>query len=140
MEAAELGAVLSEFPTTLAAARAAREQGLHVLMGAPNLIRGGSHSGNVGAGELAGAGALDILSSDYIPGALLPAAFRLAAEPYNLPLPDAVATVTATPAEAAGLHDRGRIEPGRRADLVRVRVVAGRPVVRGGWTEGERVA
>lgn len=140
MEAAELGAVLTEFPTTLEAAQAARAHGLHVLMGSPNLIRGGSHSGNVAAGTLAEAGALDILSSDYIPAALLPAAFRLADERFGYALPEAVATVTANPAEAAGLDDRGVIEPGRRADLIRVRLIEGRPVVRGVWSLGERVA
>ncbi len=140
LEAAGLGAVLSEFPTMPEAARAARRHGLRVLMGAPNLIRGGSHAGNVSAGDLAGEGALDILSSDYIPSSLLQGAFRLADGPIGMPLPEAVATVTAAPAAAAGLADRGEIAPGRRADLVRVRVVEGRPMVRGVWVEGERVA
>jgi alpha-D-ribose 1-methylphosphonate 5-triphosphate diphosphatase len=140
LEAAGLGAVLSEFPTTLDAARAARRHGLRVLMGAPNLIRGGSHSGNVSAAALAAEGTLDALSSDYIPSSLLQAAFRLAGEPFGMALPDALATVTAAPAAAAGLADRGAIAPGLRADLVRVRVVEGRPVVKGVWVEGERVA
>ena len=139
-EAAGLGAVLTEFPTTLLAARAAREHGLSVLMGAPNLIRGGSHSGNVAAGELVREGVLDILSSDYIPASLLQAVFRLAAEPFGIPLPDAVAVASANPASAAGLDDRGEITPGRRADLVRVRMIEDRPVVRAVWVEGERVA
>lgn len=138
-EAAALGCALTEFPTTLEAARAARACGLHVMMGAPNLIRGGSHSGNVAAASLAAAGVLDVLSSDYIPSALLQAAFRLTDEHPAIRLPDAIATVTATPAAAARLDDRGVIEPGRRADLVRVRVVEGRPVVRGVWVAGERV-
>lgn len=140
VEAAELGAVLTEFPTTLAAAAAARDHGLQVLMGAPNLIRGGSHSGNVAAADLAEAGLLDILSSDYVPAALLPAAFKLCQDPIGLSLPEAVAAVTAAPARAAGLADRGEVAPGRRADLVRVRVIEGRPVVRGVWVAGERVA
>ena len=140
VEAAELGAVLTEFPTTLAAARAARARGLHVLVGGPNLIRGGSHSGNVAAAALAAEGVLDILSSDYIPAALLQSAFRLAAEPFDVVLPEAIATVTAAPADAAGLAARGVVEAGRRADLVRVRVIEGRPVVRAVWVGGERVA
>lgn len=140
VEAAELGAVLTEFPTTLDAARAARARGLHVLMGAPNLIRGGSHSGNVAAGTLAEAGLLDVLSSDYIPSALLQAAFRLHGGPFGIPLPAALATVSATPARAAGLLDRGALAPGLRADMVRVRVAEERPVVRSVWVEGERVA
>ncbi|HEX6143991.1 MAG TPA: alpha-D-ribose 1-methylphosphonate 5-triphosphate diphosphatase [Geminicoccaceae bacterium] len=139
-EAAALGAVLSEFPTTPEAARAARARGLHVLMGSPNLIRGGSHAGNVAAADLARAGTLDILSSDYIPGSLLLAVFRLAGDELGLALPDAVRAVTANPADAAGLGDRGRIEPGLRADLIRVRTINGRPIVRAAWRTGERVA
>jgi alpha-D-ribose 1-methylphosphonate 5-triphosphate diphosphatase len=141
-EAAALGCVMSEFPTTLEAARAARSHGLAVLMGAPNLIRGGSHSGNIAAAELARAGLLDILSSDYIPASLLMGAFRLAdpRQGFGIPLPAALATVTARPAAAAGLEDRGRLAPGLRADLVRVRLIDGRPVVRGVWVAGERVA
>lgn len=140
LEAAALGCVLTEFPTTIEAAAAARAHGLHVMMGSPNLIRGGSHSGNVAAADLARRGHLDVLSSDYIPAALLMAAFRLAGEEFGVPLAGAIATVTANPADAAGLADRGRIVPGLRADLVRVREVEGRPVVRATWLAGERVA
>jgi alpha-D-ribose 1-methylphosphonate 5-triphosphate diphosphatase len=139
-EAAALGCALTEFPTTLAAARAARAHGLHVLMGSPNLIRGASHSGNVAAAELARHGVLDVLSSDYIPAALIMAAFRLAGPEFGIALPAAIATVTANPAHAAGLTDRGRMAPGLRADLVRVRLVDDRPVVRATWVAGERVA
>ena len=139
-EAVALGAVLSEFPTTAEAAAAARQHGLHVLMGSPNLIRGGSHSGNVAAGDLARAGLLDILSSDYIPASLILGAFRLAGEAFGWPLPDVIATVTRIPAEAAGLDDRGSIRAGLLADLVRVRGVGERPVVRTVWRAGARVA
>lgn len=139
-EAAALGMVVSEFPTTLTAARAAREHGLQILMGAPNLVRGGSHSGNVSAGELAREGLVDILSSDYVPVSLLHGAFTLAEGEHGIGLPRALATVTINPARAAGLEDRGRIEPGLRADLLRVRLVDGVPVIRAVWREGERVA
>ncbi|WP_034850337.1 alpha-D-ribose 1-methylphosphonate 5-triphosphate diphosphatase [Inquilinus limosus] len=139
-EAAALGMVVSEFPTTLAAARAAREHGLRILMGAPNLVRGGSHSGNVSAGELAREGLVDILSSDYVPVSLLHGAFTLAEGEQGIGLPQALATVTVNPARAAGLEDRGRIAPGLRADLLRVRLVDGVPVIRAVWREGERVA
>ncbi|OWJ67240.1 alpha-D-ribose 1-methylphosphonate 5-triphosphate diphosphatase [Inquilinus limosus] len=139
-EAAALGMVVSEFPTTLTAARAAREHGLQILMGAPNLVRGGSHSGNVSAGELAREGLVDILSSDYVPVSLLHGAFTLADGEHGIGLPQALATVTINPARAAGLEDRGRIEPGLRADLLRVRLVDGVPVIRAVWREGERVA
>ena len=139
-EAAGLGCAISEFPTTPEAAQAARRAGLHVLMGAPNLLRGGSHSGNVAAADLARARLLDIISSDYIPSALLPAAVALTAQPFGFSLAQAVATVTADPAEAVGLDDRGVIEIGRRADLVRVRLMGGRPMVRGVWVAGLRVS
>jgi len=139
-EAVALGAVCSEFPTTLAAAEAARAQGLATLMGTPNLLRGGSHSGNVAAGALAAAGLLDLLASDYIPLSLLKGAFRLSEPPFDLPLWAAVAMVTSRPARIAGLADRGRLAPGLRADLVRVETVNGRPIVREVLVEGQRVA
>ena len=138
-EAIELGVTVSEFPTTLEAAMAAHEAGIKVLMGAPNLIRGRSHSGNVAAGVLAGRGCLDILSSDYIPASLLHGAFRLTQEDLGWSMPRAMATVTSVPAATVGLDDRGRLEAGLRADLVRVQVVQGRPVVRAVWCGGARV-
>jgi alpha-D-ribose 1-methylphosphonate 5-triphosphate diphosphatase len=137
-EAAKIGTAIAEFPTTLEAARAARAYGLAILAGAPNLVCGGSHSGNIAAAELVAHGLLDILSSDYVPAALLHAAVIIHTE-LGVGLPAAIATVTATPADRVGLGDRGQIAPGRRADLLRVRVVNGLPVVRGVWRQGQRV-
>lgn len=134
------GVVLAEFPTTLQSARACHARGLTVMMGAPNLIRGGSHSGNVAAEALAREGVLDILSSDYVPGSLLMAAFDLPRRVPGISLPQAINTVSRNPAAATGLDDRGGIEPGKRADLVRVRVAGEVPVVRQVWREGHRVA
>ena len=139
-ESVEIGCTIAEFPTTTEAARASRDQGMAVLMGGPNLVRGRSSYGNVTARELAADGLLDIISSDYIPSSLLHAAFTLADKVDGWTLPQAVATVTATPARVAGLDDRGTLEPGKRADLIRVRMIDGRPVVRGVWVAGERVA
>ena len=133
------GVAISEFPTTLEAAAAAHDAGLAILMGAPNVVRGKSHSGNISATDLVRAGLLDILSSDYVPFALLQAAFVLPQRVDGLQLPEALATVTRNPAKAAGLDDRGEIAVGKRADLVRVRVVGGLPVIRGVWRQGERV-
>lgn len=130
---------IAEFPTTVEAARASHEAGIAVLMGAPNLVRGGSHSGNVAAETLAREGMLDIFSSDYVPSSLLQAAFELPRRVPSITLPAAVATVTDAPARATGLGDRGRIAPGLRADLVRV-AEAGLPIVRAVWREGRRVA
>lgn len=139
-EAVTDGIRIAEFPTTLEAARASREAGMSVLMGAPNVIRGASHSGNVSARTLAENGCLDILSSDYIPFSLIQAAFHLSQVVDEIALPDAVAMVSKNPAEAVGLSDRGVIEPGRRADIVRVRFDGQVPVVRAVWREGRRVS
>ncbi|MFC6497916.1 alpha-D-ribose 1-methylphosphonate 5-triphosphate diphosphatase [Gemmobacter lanyuensis] len=135
---AQHGTSFAEFPTTLEAAAACRAAGIAVMMGAPNLIRGGSHSGNVSAEVLAQAGLLDILSSDYVPAALLGAAFRLADLWGDLPR--GLATVTAAPADAAGLADRGRLAVGLRADVIRLARHHGHPLLRGVWVAGARVA
>ena len=138
-DAAALGITVTEFPTTLAAAKAARDKGMKIIMGAPNLLRGGSHSGNVSVAALAAEGLLDNLASDYVPASLLQAAFRLTEEAHGFTLPQAVATVSAQPAETARLADRGRIAPGLRADLLRVAVIEGQPFVKTVWRESERV-
>ncbi|MFU8881948.1 MAG: alpha-D-ribose 1-methylphosphonate 5-triphosphate diphosphatase [Rhodobacterales bacterium] len=132
------GIRLAEFPTTPDAAAACRAHGIAIMMGAPNLIRGGSHSGNVAAADLAAMDLLDIVSSDYVPASLLTSALKLG-EIWG-DLARGIATVTSAPARAAGLADRGRIAPGLRADLVRLRPVAGSAVVRGVWSAGQRVA
>lgn len=137
------GASMSEFPTTVTAARAARKRGLLTVMGGPNVVRGGSHSGNVAAAELARQGLLDILSSDYVPASLLGAALRLERDGLAT-LPEAVAMVSTNPARATGLQDRGALREGLRADLIRVRLVdlpdgSRHGVVRAVWREGRRV-
>ncbi|WP_237477682.1 alpha-D-ribose 1-methylphosphonate 5-triphosphate diphosphatase [Lichenibacterium dinghuense] len=139
-EAVALGVTLAEFPTTIEAARASHAAGLSVLMGGPNVVRGGSHSGNVSASALLAEGLLDVLSSDYVPFSLLQAAFGLA-ETGTLDLPAAARLVSTNPARAARLDDRGLIAPGLRADLVRVHTQPGLPpLVRAVWREGRRVA
>jgi alpha-D-ribose 1-methylphosphonate 5-triphosphate diphosphatase len=131
---------VAEFPTTLEAARGLHQAGIGILMGAPNVVRGGSHSGNIAAVDLAREGLLDILSSDYIPSSLLMAALQLPQRVPAIDLAAAVRTVTKTPAEAVGLPDRGEIAVGKRADLIRVHVARDTPVVRSVWREGRRVA
>lgn len=138
-EACALGAGMSEFPTTLEAARHAKHKGLATVAGAPNVVRGGSHSGNVSAITLAREGVLDVLSSDYVPGSLLQAAWLLERD-AGFTLSEALALVSLNPARACGLHDRGAIAGGLRADLVRVRGVDGLPVVREVWRNGLRIA
>jgi alpha-D-ribose 1-methylphosphonate 5-triphosphate diphosphatase len=138
-EAAEAGAVVAEFPTTFDAAEALREHCIDILSGAPNVVRGKSHSGNVSALALAERRLVDILSSDYVPASLLPATFRLVDE-LDYTLPEAVRLATANPAAAMGLDDRGRIEIGLRADVIRVTQRGSLPVVNMVWVQGMRVA
>jgi alpha-D-ribose 1-methylphosphonate 5-triphosphate diphosphatase len=129
---------MSEFPTTLEAAQHAHAQGLKTIAGAPNVVRGGSHSGNVAAIALAREGVLDGLSSDYVPSSLLPAAWCLYRD-AGFTLPQALHVVSRGPAQAAGLHDRGCIAPGLRADLLHVRELDGEPSVRAVYVGGARV-
>jgi alpha-D-ribose 1-methylphosphonate 5-triphosphate diphosphatase len=131
---------VAEFPTTLEAARGLHKAGVGILMGAPNVVRGGSHSGNIAAADLAREGLLDILSSDYIPSSLLMGALQLPKHAAGIDLAAAVRTVTKRPAEAVGLCDRGEIAVGKRADLIRVHIAHDVPAVRGVWREGRRVA
>ncbi len=135
--ACEAGAVISEFPTTLEAAAAAKAAGLATVAGAPNVVRGGSHSSNVAAAELAVAGSLDGLSSDYVPASLLQAVIKLERD-HGLALPAAMGMVTWRIADMVGLADRGRLRPGMRSDVVRFRVVADTPVVTGLWSAGRQ--
>lgn len=139
-EAIADGVAIAEFPTTIAAAESAHAHGIGVLMGAPNVVRGGSHSGNVAALELARLGLLDLLSSDYVPSSLLMAAFDLTRRLPVIDLPHAVAMISRNPARAAGLEDRGALLPGLRADLVRVAMLGGQPVPVAVYREGNRVA
>ncbi|WP_275786166.1 alpha-D-ribose 1-methylphosphonate 5-triphosphate diphosphatase [Pararhizobium gei] len=139
-ESVGYGIRLAEFPTSFEAAEASHAAGLSVLMGAPNIVRGMSHSGNIAARDLAERGVLDVLSSDYVPFSLIHAPFVLAGEVETVSLPQALAMVTATPARAVGLDDRGRIAIGLRGDIVRVQRSETIPVVRSVWREGRRVA
>jgi alpha-D-ribose 1-methylphosphonate 5-triphosphate diphosphatase len=138
-EAVRNGMTIAEFPTTWEAARASRDAGLAVLVGAPNLVLGGSHSGNIAALDLIRAGQADILSSDYVPASLMEGVFKLPATDAGIDLPHAVRLASINPARAVGLNDRGEIAPDKRADLVRVRRLGDAPVVRAVWREGERV-
>ena len=131
---------IAEFPTTVEAAQALHAAGIRVLMGAPNLVRGGSHAGNVATADLARAGVLDVMSSDYLPAALLMAALHLPQVVATIDLAAAVRTVTKTPADAIGLADRGEIAVGKRGDLIRVHVAGDVPAVRATWRRGRRVA
>ncbi len=131
---------VGEFPTTMEAARGLHAAGIGILMGAPNVVRGGSHSGNIAAVDLAREGLLDILSSDYIPSSLLMAALQLPSRVPTIDLSAAIRTVTKAPADAIGLNDRGEIAIGKRADLIRVHAGRTTPAVRSVWREGHRVA
>ncbi|WP_421091025.1 alpha-D-ribose 1-methylphosphonate 5-triphosphate diphosphatase [Pseudochrobactrum sp. MP213Fo] len=138
-EAVEQGIQVAEFPTTLEAAQASKQAGMAVLMGAPNIVRGSSHSGNVSARDLANAGHLDILSSDYIPFSLIQAVYTLPELVDGFTLPQAINLVTRNPANAVGFHDRGSLATGKRGDMVRIHMQNSIPVVRSVWREGNRV-
>ncbi|MCC6717693.1 MAG: alpha-D-ribose 1-methylphosphonate 5-triphosphate diphosphatase [Acetobacteraceae bacterium] len=133
------GIRISEFPVNMTAADAARASGMQIIAGAPNIVRGGSHSGNIAAADLVRAGRVDAFASDYVPAALVECAF-LCVDQAGISLPEAIRTITDNPARMARLPDRGRLEAGLRADLARVRVHQGMPVVRQVWLAGERVA
>jgi alpha-D-ribose 1-methylphosphonate 5-triphosphate diphosphatase len=132
-----IGVTISEFPTTQEAADAAHAHGLTTVMGAPNVVRGGSHSGNVAALDLARTDRLDMLSSDYVPASLLHGAFMLHSK-AGWSMPRAMATVSSNPAKALGFDDRGALKAGMRADVVRMRVLDGLPIVRNVWVAGQR--
>ena len=130
---------IAEFPTTVEAARASHERGLAVLMGGPNVVLGGSHSGNVAAQDLAGHGVLDIISSDYVPSCLVQAPFALIEAGIGVDLPSAINLVSRNPARAVGLDDRGEIKPDLRADFLRVRCRDNLAVVQSAWRTGMRI-
>ena len=119
-QAVSEGVNISEFPTTLTAAKAAKGSGLQVLMGAPNLVLGGSHSGNVSAMELVRLDLVDLISSDYVPHSLLQSVFVMAAV-TGKPVYETMKPVTLNSAIAIQLEgDRGSLEIGKRADLLTV--------------------
>lgn len=132
------GVVISEFPTTVAAAAAAKRLGLMTVAGAPNVVRGGSHSGGVAVATLATEGVLDGLSSDYVPASLLQAVERLTVV-SGIALPRAMGMVTWAIADGLGLADRGRLVPGLRSDVLRFRLLEDTPLVRGLWVAGRQV-
>lgn len=139
-EAIDNGATIAEFPTTLEAASVAHQQGLSILMGAPNIVLGGSHSGNISAMELVQHEQVDILSSDYAPHSLLQAVFIIAIKMAQ-PLYEAMRLVTSNPAKAVNLfHNRGSLEVGKRADLITVHDDGVVPLLTSVIVQGRRVA
>ncbi len=133
------GIGISEFPTSRMAAEAARAKGMQIVAGSPNVVLGRSHSGNVSVEELARNGLLDALASDYVPSSMLHGAFLLT-ERLGMPLHDAINMVSLAPARMVGLDDRGTIDIGKRADLVRVKISHCIPIATTIWREGQRVA
>ena len=139
LESATLGMRIAEFPTTVEAAMHSVSKSLKVLMGAPNIVRGGSHSGNVAASALAKEDLLHILSSDYYPGSLIQAAFILTEDEIGFDLPKAIRCVSKNPAEAVNLTDRGEIAIGKKADLLQVSLHGKQPLIQSVWKQGKRV-
>lgn len=135
------GTTISEFPITLEVAKAAREAGMHTVAGAPNILLGGSHSGNLSAAEAILAGAVDILCSDYYPAALLHAVFAMHRK-HGLDLAPLFRLVTLNPAKAVGMDGEvGSIEEGKRADLLVIEMLDGEfPVITGVMVDGALVS
>ncbi|MDR2185785.1 MAG: alpha-D-ribose 1-methylphosphonate 5-triphosphate diphosphatase [Treponema sp.] len=134
----EYAAKISEFPVELAAAKKARQEGLLVVMGAPNVLLGGSHSGNLSALDAIREGCADILCSDYYPAALLHSAFALEKKGL-LSLPEAVRMLTLNPARAVGIAaDYGSVEAGKKADILIVRKLRGCPMIYSCFIDGHR--
>jgi len=102
-------------------------------------VLGGSHSGNVAAVDLARTGHVDIVSSDYVPASILPAALKLVDADIGIDLAAAIAKISYNPAHSVGLDDRGEIAVGKRADLVRARIAGDLAQIREVWREGRRV-
>ena len=139
-QAVEEGVTIAEFPTTLDAAKEAHQHQLKVLMGAPNLVLGGSHSGNVSAMELAEYDLVDLISSDYVPHSLLLSIF-IVAQKLQKPVYEAMRPVTGNPAEAIGVGcDRGTLEVDKRADLLTVQLENNIPRPTRVISHGKRVA
>lgn len=139
-EAVENKAVIAEFPTTLEAAKASHAEGLQVLMGAPNLVLGGSHSGNVSAMELVQQDLVDIISSDYVPQSLLQSIFIIARK-TGKPIYETMRLVNSNPAKAISLYqDRGSLEVGKRADFITVDDDGVVPRLTATVSRGKRVA
>ena len=132
------GVTFAEFPTTVEAAEACHQADIATIMGAPNLVRGGSHSGNVAAAELATLDRLDILSSDYVPAALLIGAVQLSQIWDDWA--KGIATVSANAARCVNLDDRGVIALGKRADILRFSMLHDVPVLGQVWAAGQQVA
>jgi alpha-D-ribose 1-methylphosphonate 5-triphosphate diphosphatase len=137
------GSDISEFPITIDVAREARRRGMHAVAGAPNVLLGGSHSGNLSAAEAVDLGVVDVLCSDYYPAGLLHAVFRLR-DLLGRPLHEMANLVTRNPAEAVGIGgETGSVEPGKRADLIVVRDIdpdgSGYPAVSDVLVSGKRV-
>lgn len=133
-----IGARLSEMPVRLEAAERARALGWSISMAGPNILRGGSASGNLNAVDALSSGAMDCLCSDYYLPSLIAGAFRLVQDGHA-ELCTAIGLISSGPATALGLADRGVIAPGLRADLVIVSTRLGHPVVRRTFRSGKTV-
>lgn len=133
-----LGVTISEFPITMEIAQKAKEKGMFTMAGAPNILLGGSHSGNLSAAEAIQTNNIDILCSDYYPPALLHAVFALH-EKYGLNLVEIFKLVTLNPAKAVAMDQEiGSIKVGKKADLLIIeKIEAGYPVITAVMVDGK---
>ncbi|MGB4438334.1 MAG: alpha-D-ribose 1-methylphosphonate 5-triphosphate diphosphatase [Sedimentibacter sp.] len=135
-----LKAGISEFPVELSVARKAKEEGMFIVVGAPNVLIGKSHSGNLTAIEAILDGSADIMVSDYYPSAMLHAVFKLNMQ-YNIPLWESINMVTLNPAKAVGIaKDFGSVEKGKKADLLLIKILDGKPAITKVFIDGQLVS
>ncbi|MGG0718039.1 phosphonate metabolism protein PhnM [Robertmurraya massiliosenegalensis] len=134
------GTTISEFPITLDVAKRAQQLGMYTIAGAPNVLLGGSHSGNLGAAEAIQEEAIDILCSDYYPAAMLHSIFTLV-DKYGMDLADMIRLVTINPAKAVKMdHDIGSVREGKKADLLIIEKISGDfPVITSVFVDGKLI-
>lgn len=136
----ELGVAISEFPTTIDVARQAQQLGLATVVGAPNILLGGSHTGNLSAAEAVKKGCADILCSDYYPAAMLHSIFIMH-EQHGVPLPEIVNKLTLNPARAMCIdNDYGSLAVGKKADLLIIKILDGYPVITHALVDGKVIS
>lgn len=132
----QIGVDISEFPITMEAAKSAKAHGFYTIVGAPNILRGGSHSGNMSAADAILENCADLLCSDYYPAAILSSIFYMHKN-HGIPLCDMVNKTSLNPAKATRIHgDYGSIEPGKKADLLIVDELDGYPVITHALVDG----
>lgn len=134
----EIGVNISEFPISMEAAKKAKEMGFLTVVGAPNILRGDSHCGNLSGAHAILQNAADIICSDYYPAAMLHSIFHMHTK-HGIPLAQMVNRATLNPATALGIHENyGALEPGKKADILITDTQGDAPVITNVFVNGNR--